>query len=146
MGKKQIAPANVAPEKIDDTQVWGALPKKVTIETINDEQVEVNLRFPAKKELQIIAIIRSELDNADSELPKLFKGELDVTKQIGITIDYIPSMAIAMASILMDKEKDWIEENLSFSEIVKVVKPFFMSWLGILGPGGLQNLITLGQS
>lgn len=153
MGKEQIASINLAsanpapvspiPEKIDDAQTWGALPKKVILETINDEKIEVNLRFPAKKELQIIALIRSELDSVESELPKLLKQELDETKQIGILMDYIPSMAIVMASVLMDKEKNWIEENLGFSEIAKVVKPFFMNWLGILGPGGLQNIKAL---
>lgn len=131
-------------QKIDEAQIWGEIPKQVEIETVGGEKVSVILRFPAKKELQVIALIRKELKSAESEIAKLVEEELSAVDQVGMMLEYIPKLSIQMASLLMEKEETWVEENLPFSEIAKVVKPFFMNWLGILGLTTLEDLLPLG--
>lgn len=133
-------------EAFDETKIWGEIPKKVELETIFEEKIEVKLRFPAKKELQVVSLIRTEMKNVESDLTRLIEDEeLRTVDQIGIVMDYIPNLAIKVASVLIERDPEWIEENLSLSEISKVVKPFFMSWLSILEPTQLGGLLSLAR-
>jgi len=143
-------PTVVADEKgtdeKDEAQIWGEIPEKVKLTTIGGEEIEVVLRFPAKKELQVIAAIRKETKKAGSEVEKLVNEDLNTVEMINLALAYIPELSIQVAALLMEREKTWVEENLSFASIAKVVKPFFMSWLGILDRKTLETFLQFGLS
>lgn len=143
-------PKAVADEKgtdeIDEALVWGEIPEDVTLTTIGGEEITVVLRFPAKKELQVIAVIRKEVKKAGTEVEKLVNEDLNTAEMINLALAYIPELSIQVAALLMEREKTWVEKNLSFISIAKVVKPFFMSWLNILDRKTLETFLQFGLS
>lgn len=121
-------------QKKDETKIWAGIPRKITIETLTDEKIEISLRFPARKELQIISLVKDELKDTKSSIRQLIsEKETEESDQVGIFLELLPQLVIKTASILMERDEDWIEDNLCFASILKVVKPFFRNWVGIFG-------------
>jgi len=112
----------------EELEVFVPMPKK--IKTLDGQEIEVP-KTTWKNEIQIGRIISKGV----SDIPALkeinFK-EIKIADMVSLLptiIDVAPDVITGVTSILLKKEKEWIENNLNGEIIIGLLSPFFGNFL-----------------
>lgn len=115
-------------EAKEELEVFVPMPKK--IKALDGQEVEVP-KTTWKNEIQIGRIISKGV----SDIPALkeinFK-EIKIADMVSLLptiIDVAPDVITGVTSILLKKEKEWIENNLNGEIIIGLLSPFFGNFL-----------------
>lgn len=161
------------PEK--DNEIKGAeiyLPEDVWVETLGGEKIKVP-KLSWGKEIKLAKIFSTMIKQMPSfvetfsEMPevdekKLKKGNVGdymkgafggfVGKLIKILpelLDNAPDCLTQSASVMLDKDSKWIENNLEFDGMVDLVVPFFVRYfkkcvdkMGLIGDLMPENMFS----
>lgn len=121
-------------DKVDE--VGSLVPEDVYITTVSGDKVKVP-PLTWRKEIQVFRSLgkmigempKMELDSKD---PSKVLGGLDLTELIPKLVKVLPDEITVLMETVLDKEKDWVCDNLSAKEVVGFIVPFLQAELADL--------------
>jgi len=116
-------------EETRDDEVF--VPSLQEITTLNGEKVQVP-KLNWKKEI----LIARSFTNIFKSLPQLKKVDWEkgitvsqVLESLPDVVEQAPDEITKIVSVILDKEPQWVEENLDFESIASLIIPFFSGYL-----------------
>jgi len=106
------------------------VPMPETIKTLDGQEVEVP-KTTWKNEIQIGRIISKGVSDIPT-LKEINFREIKISDMVSLLptiIDVAPDVITGVTSILLKKEKEWIENNLNSEIIIGLLSPFFGNFL-----------------
>ena len=93
------------------------IPEKTKISTIHNEEVIVP-KISWKKEIKLIRIIEEVLSNIGE-----LANDADTVATVGKILEVAPDKATQFVSVVLEKEAQWVENNLDLPVIVSLIVP-----------------------
>jgi len=115
-------------EETKDDEVF--VPSLQEITTLNGEKVQVP-KLNWKKEI----LIARSFTNIFKSLPQLKQVDWEkgitvsqVLESLPDVVEQAPDEITKIVSVILDKEPQWVEENLDFESIASLIIPFFSGY------------------
>lgn len=118
-------------DKVDEVE--SLLPKDVYVTTVSGDKVKVP-PLTWRKEIQVFRSLgkmigempKIEIDPKD---PSKVLGGLNLTELIPKLVEVLPDEITVLMETILDKEADWICDNLSAKEVIGFIVPFLQAEL-----------------
>lgn len=108
----------------EDARIWADLKHQVT--TIEGETIEYPSKLSLGKELKIRALMMERL----SPMMDLFRGEDEIPdeKAFSFFMTEFFEVLIPIISIMIEKEEEWVKENIDSDTAQEIIGPFFKNF------------------
>jgi len=145
MGKEDQESKKASSEAKEELEILIPVPKIIT--ALDGTEVEVP-KTTWKDEIKIGRLVSEGLSKI-SELKEIDFKNIEIKKIFSLlptVIDVAPDTITSIASILLKKDKEWIENNLDGEIIMGLLGPFFRNFFKkVLGRADLPSLIKLTE-
>ncbi len=119
-------------ESAIDAEIKIFIPNETEVTTVHGDKIRVP-KITWKKEIQLIKLIEDVLGSLNDLIDGDDAADPGLAHMIQRVLSVAPEKATRFVSVVLEKEDDWVEDNLDLPEIVSIIIPLLRERLDTVG-------------